>query len=117
VSTTAYEFWIYPKRHMTSLLKLSQKEMMDLALMLRSTLGGMARALDTQTFVMVLHSSSEKKTTKQIHWHIEVYPRRVQLSGLELGGGIFASDVPPEAAAQLLGASARKELAQLVGIR
>src|SRR5271157_457650 len=117
VSTHPFEFWIYPKRHMTSLLKLSQKEMMDLALMLRSTLGGMARALETQTFVMVFHSSSEKKTTKQIHWHVEVYPRRAQLSGLELGGGIFANDVPPEGAAQVLGANARKELAQLVGIR
>jgi UDPglucose--hexose-1-phosphate uridylyltransferase len=117
VSTHSFEFWIYPKRHMTSLLKLSQKEMMDLALMLRSTLGGMARALDTQTFNMVFHSSSEKKTTKQIHWHIEVFPRRPLWTGLELGGGIYVNDVNPEAAAQVLGASARKELAQLVGIR
>jgi UDPglucose--hexose-1-phosphate uridylyltransferase len=66
---------------------------------------------------MVFHSSSEKKTTKQIHWHIEVYPRRQHWTGLEIGGGIFVSDVSPEAAAQVLGASARKELAQLVGIR
>lgn len=117
VSTVPYEFWVYPKRHMTSLLKLSQKEMMDLALMLRSTLGGMARALDTFTFTMVFHSSSEKKTTKQIHWHMEVYPRRAQWAGLELGGGFFVNEVPPETAAQVLGASARKELAQLVGIR
>jgi UDPglucose--hexose-1-phosphate uridylyltransferase len=117
VSTRAYEFWIYPKRHMTSLLKLSQKEMMDLALMLRSTLGGMAKALDTQNYTMVFHSSSEKKTTKQIHWHMEVYPRKGHPNGLELGGGIYVSEVTPEAAAQVLGASARKELAQLVGIQ
>ncbi len=117
VSTHSFEFWIYPKRHMTSILKLSQKEMMDLALMLRSTLGGLAKALESQSFVMVFHSSSEKKTTKQIHWHIEVFPKKVQWSGLELGGGIYATDVSPEAAAQLLGASARKELAQLVGIK
>ena len=117
VSTHSYEFWVYPKRHMTSLLKLSQKEMMDLALMLRSTLGGMARALDSPNFTMVFHSSSEKKTTKQIHWHIEVYPRNKEWTGLELGGGIFANETSPEAAAQVLGASARKELAQLVGIR
>lgn len=117
VSTHGYEYWIYPKRHMTSLLKLSQKEMMDLALMLRSTLGGMAKALDSPGFTMVFHSSSEKKTTKQIHWHIEVYPKRARWTGLELGGGIFVNDVTPEAAAQALGASARKELAQLVGIK
>lgn len=117
VSSHPDEFWIYPKRHMTSMLKLSQKEMMDLALMLRSTLGGMARALDTQNFTLVFHSSSEKKTTKQIHWHIEVYPGRRQPGGLEIGGGIFANEVSPESAAQALGASARKELAQLVGIK
>ena len=116
-STQNFEFWIYPKRHATSILKLTQKEMMDLALMLRSTLGGMARALGTQEFTMVFHSSSEKKTTKQIHWHIEVYSGRQRWSGLELGGGIFVNDVSPESAAQLLGASARKELAQLVGIK
>jgi UDPglucose--hexose-1-phosphate uridylyltransferase len=91
--------------------------MMDLALMLRSTLGGMSRALDTQNFTMVFHSSSEKKTTKQIHWHMEVYPRKSSLTGLEIGGGIYANDISPESAAQVLGASARKELAQLVGIR
>jgi UDPglucose--hexose-1-phosphate uridylyltransferase len=102
---------------MTSILKLSQKEMMDLALMLRSTLGGMSKALDGPNFTMVFHSSSEKKTTKQIHWHLEVYPRKARVSGLELGGGIYVSDVSPEGAAQVLGASARKELAQLVGIR
>jgi UDPglucose--hexose-1-phosphate uridylyltransferase len=117
VSTHPYEFWVYPKRHMTSILKLSQKEMMDLALMLRSTLGGMAKALETLNFTMVFHSSSEKKTTKQIHWHIEVYPGKRYPTGLEIGGGIFANEVSPESAAQVLGASARKELAQLVGIR
>ena len=117
VSTHSFEFWIYPKRHMTSLLKLSQKEMMDLALMLRSTLGGLAKALDSPGFTMVFHSSSEKKTTKQIHWHIEVYPKKMHWTGLELGGGIYANEVSPEGAAQVLGASSRKELAQLVGIK
>jgi UDPglucose--hexose-1-phosphate uridylyltransferase len=116
VSTHSYEFWIYPKRHQTSILKLSQKEMMDLAVMLRSTLGGMSKALDGCPFNMVFHSSSEKKTTKQIHWHIEVYPKVSGWTGLELGAGIYINEVSPELAAQTLGASARKELAQLVGI-
>jgi UDPglucose--hexose-1-phosphate uridylyltransferase len=116
VSTTNHEFWIYPKRHQTSILKLSQKEMMDLSLMLRSTLGGMAKALDSPGFNLVFHSSSEKKTTKQIHWHIEVYPKSASWAGLELGAGIFVNAVSPESAAQALGSMARKELAQLVGI-
>ncbi|HUI86654.1 MAG TPA: galactose-1-phosphate uridylyltransferase [Nitrososphaerales archaeon] len=117
VSTHTYEFWIYPKHHQTSVLKLSQREMTDLALMLRSTLGGMAKALDRSDFVLVFHSSSEKKTTKQIHWHIEVIPLTRSSTGLELAGGVYVNEVSPEAAAQVLGASARKELAQLVGIK
>ncbi len=115
-SSHAYEFWIYPKRHQTSILKLSQKELMDLALILRSTLGGMQKALGDCGFNLVLHNSSEKKTTKQIHWHIEVYPKISNWAGLELGGGVFVSETSPEAAAEQLGATSRRELAQLVGI-
>ncbi len=115
-SSHSYEFWIYPKRHQTSMLKLSQKELMDLSLMLRSTLGGLAKVLPGVGFNLVFHSSSEKKTTKQIHWHIEVYPRASNWAGLELGTGVFVSETPPEAAAEELGAASRKELAQLVGI-
>ncbi|MDQ4016004.1 MAG: galactose-1-phosphate uridylyltransferase, partial [Thermoproteota archaeon] len=43
--TYPYEFWIYPKRHITSFSKITQKEINDLALMLRATLGGMSKAL------------------------------------------------------------------------
>jgi UDPglucose--hexose-1-phosphate uridylyltransferase len=115
-SSHAYEFWIYPKRHQTSLLKLSQKELMDLALILRATLGGMSKVLDDCAFNLVVHNSSEKKTTKQIHWHLEVYPRVSNWSGLELGSGVFLNEVSPEAAAEQLGAASRRELAHLVGI-
>jgi len=48
---------------------------------------------------------------------MEIYPKRERWTGLELGGGIYVSEVSPEAAAQVLGASSRKELAQLVGIK
>jgi UDPglucose--hexose-1-phosphate uridylyltransferase len=115
-SSHSYEFWIYPKRHQTSMLKLSQKELMDLALMLRSTLGGLSKVLPGVGFNLAIHSSSEKKTTKQIHWHIEVYPRASNWAGLELGTGVFVSEISPEAAAEELGAASRKELAQLLGV-
>lgn len=115
-SSHSYEFWIYPKRHQTSILKLSQKELSDLSLLLRSTLGGMSKVLGDCGFNLVIHSSSEKKTTKQIHWHIEVFPRLSSWAGLELGTGIYVNEVSPEAAAEQLGAASRKELAQMVGI-
>lgn len=115
-STHPYEFWIYPKRHITSFSKITQKEIGDLALMLRATLGGMAKALKDAPFNLVFHLSPEKKNSRQIHWHIEVYPLTNTLSGLERGFGVFVNDVRPEKSAEVLGSACRKELASLVGI-
>jgi UDPglucose--hexose-1-phosphate uridylyltransferase len=114
--TYPYEFWIYPKRHVTSFSKITQKEINDLALMLRATLGGMSKALRDAPFNLVFHLSPEKKNSRLIHWHIEVYPQMNTWSGLERGFGVFINHVRPEKSAEILGSSCRKELASLVGI-
>lgn len=111
-----YEFCIYPKKHSTSFLKLTQKEINDLAMITRSTLGGMSNALEDPSYNLVFHLSPEKKNTRQIHWHVEIYPQKITWTGLERGYGIYVNPIKPEIAAELLGASSRKELAKLVGI-
>lgn len=116
VPSYPYEFWISPKKHNTSFAKITQKEINDLSLILRSTLGGLAKTVKDVSYNMVFHLSPEKKNSKQIHWHIEVYPITKPQSGLERGYGIFLHDISPEDAAKKLGASCRKELAGLVGI-
>ena len=65
---------------------------------------------------LVFHLSPEKKNSRQIHWHIEVYPMINFWSGLERGYGIFLNTDSPEQDAKILGAASRKELASLVGI-
>lgn len=115
-ATYPYEFWIYPKRHTTAFSRITQKELSDLALMLRATLGGMSKALDEAAFNLVFHLSPEKKNSRQIHWHIEVYPQLNTWSGLERGFGVYLNHVQPEKAAEVLGSACRKELAGLVGI-
>jgi UDPglucose--hexose-1-phosphate uridylyltransferase len=115
-STHAYEFWIFPKHHETSFLKVSQKQIGDLATILRATLGALGYALSDPSFNIAFHISSEKKTTKQIHWHIEVYPQIVKWAGLEQGSGVYVNPIPPESAAEILGSASRKELAQIIGI-
>lgn len=114
--THPLEFWIFPKKHQTSFLKIGQKEIQDLALILRSTLGGFAKVSNDAAFNLVFHISSEKKTTKQIHWHIEIYPQLSKASGFERGTGVHINHISPEAAAEALGAAARRELAELVGV-
>ena len=111
-----YEFWICPKKHTTSFSKISQKEINDLALILRATLGGLSKSMKNVSYNFAFHLSPEKKNSKQIHWHIEVYPVTTPWSGLEKGYGIFYSDVSPEEAAETLGTASRKELSALVGI-
>jgi UDPglucose--hexose-1-phosphate uridylyltransferase len=84
--------------------------------MLRATLGGMSKALKDAPFNLVFHLAPEKKNSRQIHWHIEVYPQLDMWSGLERGFGVYINNVLPEKSAEVLGSSCRKELAGLVGI-
>ncbi len=115
-SSYPYEFWISPKKHITSFGKITQKEINDLSLIIRSTLGGLSKTLKNVSFSIVFHLSPEKKNTRQIHWHIEIYPITKPWSGLERGYGIFLNNIFPEQAAEKLGIACRKELATLVGI-
>jgi UDPglucose--hexose-1-phosphate uridylyltransferase len=111
-----YEFAIYPKKHSTTLTKISQKEIFDLAMILRSTLGGMSRVLQNPSFNLIFQLSPEKKNSRQFHWHIEIYPHISELTGLEKGFGVFVNSILPETAASKLGAAARKEIAKIVGV-
>ena len=111
-----FEFWICPKKHATSFSKISQKEINDLSLILRSTLGGLTKTVKNLSYNLVFHLSPEKKNSRQIHWHIEVYPLTNSWSGLERGYGVFVNTTSPEQSGQILGAASRKELANLVGI-
>ena len=111
-----FEFWICPKKHTTQFSKITQKEINDLSLILRATLGGLLKNTKIVAFNLAFHLSPEKKNSRQIHWHIEVYPMTNFLSGLERGYGVFINPDSPEADAKILGAASRKELASLVGI-
>jgi UDPglucose--hexose-1-phosphate uridylyltransferase len=111
-----FEYWICPKKHTTNFSKITQKEINDLSLILRATLGGLSNSLKNVSYNLAFHLSPEKKNSRQIHWHIEVYPMTSAWSGLERGYGVFINSIPPEKAAEQLGAACRKELAGLVGI-
>jgi len=111
-----FEFWICPKKHSTSFSKITQKEINDVSLILRAALGGLRKEIKDVSFNLAFHLSPEKKNSRQIHWHIEVYPITGNWSGLERGYGVFLNTISPEKAAEALGAACRKELANLVGI-
>jgi len=115
--TYPYEFWIIPKRHSPSFSSASQMEINDLALMLRSTLGGLCHSLKDTYFNLAFHLSPEKKNNVMIHWHIEVYPQISNWSGFERAFGVYMNNVSPEHAAEVLKPSCRKELAESLGVK
>ena len=83
---------------------------------IRATLGGLSNCAKDVSYNIVFHLSPEKKNSKQIHWHVEVYPQTIPWSGLERGFGIFLNELSPEKIADELGTACRKELSALVGI-
>ncbi len=97
-----FEFWVFPKAHQTSFLKTSQKEIMDLARMLELSFKGLAKVVGDLQFNAIVHTSPEKRTSRQIHWHIEVYPRLRGFDGFERGSGIYVNTVTPEDAVKAL---------------
>jgi UDPglucose--hexose-1-phosphate uridylyltransferase len=111
-----FEFWICPKKHSTYFSRITQKEINDVSLILRATLGGLTKVVKDVSFNLVFHLSPEKKNSRQLHWHIEVYPITDHGSGLERGYGVVLNTSSPENIAKILGTACRKELANLVGV-
>lgn len=105
-----YEFWVFPKAHQISFLRASQKEIMDLSKLLEASLRALSKIAEDLQLNAIIHTSPEKRTSKQIHWHIEVYPRLRGFDGFERGTGIHVSTVTPEDAAKALRESIKKVL-------
>src|SRR3972149_9586190 len=101
-SSHPFEFWIFPKAHQVSFLRTSQKEIMDLARLLELCFAALSTVTLDLQFSAIIHTSPEKRTSRQIHWHIEVYPKLDGFDGFERGTGIYVNPVAPEEAAKAL---------------
>ncbi len=88
------ELWIFPKRHVDSITKLSQFELKDLATILKRILF----KLESQhiPYNFYLHNAPQGE---DFHFHIEIVPRISLLAGFELGSGDYVNIISPESAA------------------
>jgi len=111
--THDYEYWIFPSKHQTEFPNVTQKEIMDLAKIVRATLGALAKIFNFPSFNLIIHTSPEKKITKKIDWHIEVYPVTRPWGELERGVKVYEILTAPEKAAEKLRYHAKREFAQL----
>lgn len=95
-SRLAYQQWIIPKRHVSSMTGMNEDEAEDLASLLRVSAAATSRVTDgTNWAFMNFHHESA-------HFYVDVMPRLTAIAGLELGTGTFIEIVDPAAAADIL---------------
>lgn len=109
-----YEVHIIARRHVPSLLDVTDPERFELARLLRQLLGAYDRLLGIRLpYVMAMHQAptDDGEWRPLSHLHVEFMPphrtatKLKYLAGSELGGGAFISDVQPEVAAARLRAA------------
>ena len=103
-----YEYWIFPRQHEVSFVKSTQKGISELSEVIHKSIESLTKTLGIVAFNLVVHSSPEKKTSKQIHWHIEIYPRIETKTGLEISSNIQVNKILPEEAAKKLAKNFQK---------
>lgn len=106
-SKTPFELRIFPKRHHASYSWISDKEIRDLAPLLRETLLRLRVALEAPDYNFVIRSAgSGDEDVRHLHWYLVIIPRITTPAGFEIGSGIYINVVAPESAAETLRAAA-----------
>jgi len=107
-SVHPFEFWIFPKRHRSSILDLSQSEVASFAKTLRVSMGALKTLLNDPPYNYGFHQLTNS-VFSHYHWHLEVYPRLSIWAGFEKSTGMFINVVSPEDAAANLREATQEE--------
>jgi len=97
-----FEFWILPKRHSPSIRCAKPSDIDELAIAMRSCLGGLSRLLQDPPYNLGFHVAPSSMRCRHYHWHVEVYPKLGSMGGFELSTGMYINTMPPERAAEAL---------------
>lgn len=99
----SFEFWIFPKKHSYDFALCSESERFSLAAILKETLVRLKLCLSDPSYNYYLHIAPVNyEGAKSFHWHIEIVPKLLNISGFEWGTGFYVVRTSPERAAQLL---------------
>jgi UDPglucose--hexose-1-phosphate uridylyltransferase len=102
-SRTPFETWLLPVRHGARFDEATAEDIAGLAELLRQVLEQVGRELERPAFNAVLHSAPfDEPGDGAYHWHIELVPRVLRASGLDVGAGLPINPVSPEKAARVL---------------
>ncbi len=102
-SLSPFHFWIFPRRHMSSFDKISDAEIQDLALNLRTVLAKLYYGLNDADYNYVIRSiPTAEQETAYFHWYISIVPKVTRTAGFEIGSGMFVNTALPEQSAKFL---------------
>lgn len=105
-----FEFWILPKRHSCAYQDIIGSEIEDLSLMMMTMIQKLKKVLNNPPYNLVIHTAPNRIPRKDhwhtlgedFHWHIEVMPRLIRMSGFEWGSGFYILSTSPEEGAKYL---------------
>lgn len=99
-----FETWVMPLARRAAFHTIDDAdELLDLAGILKDTLGRLNAALDSPPYNLLLHTAPlGEPDLPYYHWHIEIMPKLTRVAGFEMGSGFYINPTPPEDAAQFL---------------
>src|SRR3989338_7464432 len=95
-----FEFWIAPKKHIGSLVRMNAKEVQALAQILKICLSKLDKFVNYPPYNIVYYNAPVPE--KDFHMHLCILPRLAKWAGFEHGTGWVMNSVVPEEAAKKL---------------
>lgn len=116
-----YECWLLPRQHAADFESMPPADLAELAGALIRLLGRVEEVLPEPAYNLFLYSAPARDARRgywttlaeDFHWHIQVLPRPAEMTGFELGSGLFVNPVLPEDAARMLAAPPAARVAQV----
>lgn len=98
-----FHLWIFPRRHSSSFDSITDDEISDLAVNLRTVLAKIHRGLGDPDYNYTIRTIPTRiQHTDYFHWYLTIIPRITRTAGFELGSGMFINTSIPEESARFL---------------
>jgi UDPglucose--hexose-1-phosphate uridylyltransferase len=101
-SINPMEFWIIPKKHAPTILKLATTDITSFAKTLKAGLKALKDLVNDPPYNYGFHLALNPQAQESYHWHLEVYPKLAIWAGFEKSTGIYINTVTPETVADSL---------------
>lgn len=98
-----FHLWLLPKRHHPQFSNIKDKEIEDMACILKDVLTKLYIGLSDPDFNYIIRSSPlDFGRGDYFHWYLSIVPRVSKAAGFELGSGMFINTSLPEESAKFL---------------